>query len=138
MSDFKYDVFISYKHDDIEWVQKELIPRLNEANLKICLDDIEFLAGGAAIVSMQDAVEQSRRTLLVLTPRYMLSHWTRFELLASRTLDPDAMQRRTIPLLVEKVEKLPLLLSILTYVDLTRPENRENAWNLLIRSLKPD
>jgi len=138
MSEFKYDVFISYKHDDIEWVQRELIPRLEEANLRLCLDDIEFLAGGAAIVSMQDAVEQSRRTLLVLTPRYMQSHWTRFEMLATRTLDPDAMQRRTIPLLVEKVEKLPLLLSMLTYVDLTRADNQENAWKLLIRSLKPD
>ena len=135
MSEFKYDVFISYKHDDIEWVQKELIPRLQAASLIICLDDVEFLAGGAAIVSMQDAVEQSRHTLLVLTPRYMLSHWTRFEMLASRTLDPDAMQRRTIPLLVEKVEKLPLLLSMLTYVDLTRPENQDNAWKLLVRSL---
>lgn len=138
MSDFKYDVFISYKHDDIRWVQQELIPRLEKENFKLCLDDVEFLAGGAAIVSMQDAVEQSRRTLLVLTPRYMLSHWTRFEMLATRTLDPDAMQRRTIPLLVEKVEKLPLLLSMLTYVDLTRPENQENAWQLLIRSLKAD
>jgi len=138
MPDFKYDVFISYKHEDIQWVQQELIPRLEEENFKICLDDVEFLAGGAAIVSMQDAVEQSRRTLLVLTPRYMMSHWTRFEMLATRTLDPDAMERRTIPLLVEKVEKLPLLLSMLTYVDLTRPENQENAWKLLIRSLKPN
>lgn len=138
MSKFKYDVFISYKHDDIDWVQTELIPRLQEANLTICLDDEEFLAGGAAIVSMQDAVEKSRRTLLVLTPRYLLGHWTRFEMLASRTLDPDAMQRRTIPLLVEKVEELPLLLSMLTYVDLTRPDNQENAWKLLVRSLKHD
>jgi len=138
MAEYKYDVFISYKHDDIEWVQKELIPRLQEAALTICLDDEQFLAGGAAIVSMQDAVEQSRRTLLVLTPRYMLSHWTRFEMLASRTLDPDAMQRRTIPLLVEKVSKLPLLLSMLTYVDLTRPGNQETSWNLLIRSLRSD
>ena len=137
MDEFKYDVFISYKHDDINWVQKELIPRLKKAKLKICLDDEAFLAGGAAIVSMQDAVEQSRRTLLVLTPRYMQSHWTRFEMLATRTLDPDAMQRRTVPLLVEKVEKLPLLLSMLTYVDLTRIENQDNAWRLLIRSLKP-
>ena len=138
MSEFKYDIFVSYKHDDIDWVQKELMSRLKKAKLKICLDDVEFLGGGAAIVSMQYAIEQSRRTLLVLTPRYMSSHWTRFEMLASRTLDPDAMQRRTIPVLVEKVEKLPLLLSMLTYVDLTRPENQENAWKLLIRSLKPD
>lgn len=136
MTEFKYDVFVSYKHDDIEWVQSELIPRLHEAELAICLDDEEFLAGGAAIVSMQDAVEQSKHTLLVLTPRYLLSVWTRFEMLASRTLDPDAMQRRTIPLLVEKVDKLPLLLSMLTYVDLTRSTNQENAWKLLIRSLK--
>lgn len=138
MPDFNYDVFVSYKHDDIEWVQEQLLPRLQRADLKVCLDDEEFLAGGAAIVSMQEAVVQSRRTLLVLTPRYMQSHWTRFEMLASRTLDPDAMQRRTIPLLVEKVENLPLLLTMLTYVDLTRPDRQEKAWDLLIRSLKPD
>jgi hypothetical protein len=87
---------------------------------------------------IQDKNVQSRRTLLVLTPRYMSSHWTRFEYLASRTLDPDAMQRRTVPLMVEKVDNLPLLLSMLTFVDLTRPENVDNAWKLLIRSLKPD
>jgi hypothetical protein len=138
MSEFKYDVFVSYKHVDIDWVQRELIPRLQAADLKICLDDVEFLAGGIAIVNMQDAVEQSRRTLLVLTPRYMQSHWTRFEMLASRTLDPDAVQRRTIPLLVEKVDNLPLLITMLTYVDLTRPENQSNAWDLLMRSLKSD
>jgi len=67
MPEFNYDVFVSYSHEDLEWAQKELIPRLNEANLKICLDDEEFLAGGVAIVSMQDAVEQSRRTLLLAT-----------------------------------------------------------------------
>jgi hypothetical protein len=138
VSEFKYDVFISYKHDDIEWVQKELLPRLQEVGLKICLDDVEFLAGGAAIVSMQDAIEQSRRTVLVLTPRYMQSDWTLFEMLAARTLNPGAMQRRTVPLLVEKVEKLPLIITMLTYVDLTRPENQDNAWKLLIRSLRPD
>jgi hypothetical protein len=138
MSDFEYDVFISYSHKDIEWVQEELIPRLKKAALKICLDDKEFLAGGVAIVTMQDSIELSRRTLLVLTPSYMTSEWTEFEMLATRTLDPAALRRRTIPLLVKKVEKLPLLISMLTYADLTRPENQENAWQLLIRSLKPD
>ena len=138
MDAYKYDVFVSYSHKDIEWVQKELIPRLKKAKLKICLDDVEFLAGGAAIVSMQDAVQQSRRTLIVLTPRYMESAWTSFEMLATRTLDPAAMQRKTVPLLVEKVENPPLILSMLTYVDLTRPENMDNAWDLLTRSLKPD
>lgn len=136
MSEFKYDVFVSYKHADLDWVQRELIPRLQAVDLKICLDDVEFLAGGVAIVNMQDAVEQSRRTLLVLTPRYMQSHWTLFEMLASRTLDPDAVQRRTIPLLVEKVDNMPLLITMLSYVDLTRPENQSNAWDLLVRSLK--
>lgn len=136
MPEFEYDVFVSYSHKDIEWVQKELIPRLKKAKLKICLDDKDFLAGGTAIVTMQDAIEVSRRTLLVLTPNYMTSGWTSFEMLATRTLDPAALQRRTIPLLVQKVEKLPLLLSMLTYADLTRPENQENAWKLLIRSLR--
>jgi hypothetical protein len=138
MSEFEYDVFISYSHKDIEWVQKELIPRLKRAKLKFCVDDKDFPTGGVAIVTMQDSIELSRRTLLVLTPRYMKSEWTEFEMLASRTLDPAAHRRRTIPLLVEKVKNIPLLLGMLTYADLTRAENKENAWRNLIRSLKPD
>ena len=32
--EFDYDVFISYSHDDRDWVVGELLPRLEEAGLK--------------------------------------------------------------------------------------------------------
>ena len=37
-----YDVFISYGHRDKTWVKGELLPRLEKAGLKVCLDGSRF------------------------------------------------------------------------------------------------
>ena len=41
--DHDYAVFISYSHSDQEWVHTWLVPRLEGAHLRICIDthDIE-------------------------------------------------------------------------------------------------
>ena len=36
--EYRYDVFISYSHADKAWVHGELLPRLEEAGLKVCID----------------------------------------------------------------------------------------------------
>ncbi len=43
---FTYDVFISYSHKDSEWVLRTLLPRLEQARLKVCVDKRDFRAGG--------------------------------------------------------------------------------------------
>jgi len=35
---YTYDLFISYSHADQEWVRGELLPRLEEAGLKVVVD----------------------------------------------------------------------------------------------------
>ena len=39
-----YDVFISYSHEDQEWVTKQLIPQLeeNSPKLKVCIHERDF------------------------------------------------------------------------------------------------
>ena len=39
-----YDVFISYSHEDKEWVTKQLIPHLeeNSPKLKVCIHERDF------------------------------------------------------------------------------------------------
>jgi hypothetical protein len=39
---FTYDVLISYSHDDEEWVVGTLLPRLEEAGLRACIDFRDF------------------------------------------------------------------------------------------------
>ena len=47
MTDFRYDVFISYSHKDT-WVRDWLLPALEASNLKVCIDFRDFDLGLAA------------------------------------------------------------------------------------------
>jgi len=133
-TEFKYDVFISYSHKDEEWVRNILLPTLEKQGLRVCIDYREFIAGKPAIINMQDASEASRHTILVLTPKWVESEWTLYESLLSRTDDPSALQRRTIPLLLEKC-KPPKFISVLSWVDFTDKKREHEAWQNLFKSL---
>jgi len=133
-TNFKYDVFISYSHKDEEWVRNVLLPTLEKQALKVCIDYRDFIAGKPAIINMADASETSRHTLLVLTPRWVESEWTLYEGILSRTDDPVGLQRRTIPLLLEKCSP-PKFISILSWVDFTNKTRDDEAWQSLFKAL---
>lgn len=133
--EFDYHVFISYSHDDAGWVEGTLLPRLEAARLRVCIDFRDFPAGHAALSNMEDAVQRSRHTLLVLTPSWVASQWSRYEAILARADDPAGLQRRTVPLLLKPCEGLPKSISILSWVDFTRPDRLEIAWNRLLTDL---
>jgi len=114
----EYDVFISYSHLDVGWVKEWLLPRLETAGLSVCIDSRDFEIGVPSLTNMENAVERSRKTLLVLTPNWVKSEWTKFESLMTQTEDPSGVRQRTLPLLLEKCE-LPKRLGIFTYADFT-------------------
>ncbi len=124
-TEYTYDVFISYSHHDGEWVRNWLLPRLERAGLRVCIDFRDFEVGVPSLVNMEWAVERSRKTLLVLTPNWVKSEWTTFEALLVQTDDPSGLRRRTLPLMLEKC-KLPKRIDMLTYADFTRPDQRES------------
>ena len=64
---FRYDVFISYSHQDATWV-RQLLPRLEGAGLRVCIDTRDFEIGTPSLINMERAVDHSRHVLLVLTP----------------------------------------------------------------------
>jgi hypothetical protein len=75
------DVFISYSHADATWVREWLQPRLEAATLSTSIDWRDFDVGVPSLENMERAVDHSRHTLLVLTPAWVSSEWTAFELL---------------------------------------------------------
>ncbi|MGE0820983.1 MAG: toll/interleukin-1 receptor domain-containing protein [Candidatus Binatia bacterium] len=133
-SNYRYDVFISYSHVDRDWVWNELLPRLENAGLRVCIDDRDFEIGTPSLVNMERAVDNSRHTLAVLTPAWIESQWTEFESLLVGGSDPAGRRRRLFPLILKPCE-LPTRIGNLTYVDLTQPHPHIDQWQRLLTQL---
>jgi len=93
-----YDVFFSYRHHEPErsWVRTVLVPRLESAGLRTFIDYRDFRLGEALVLEMARGVEESRYTLLVLTPAYTESNFTELENVLAEHLGLERSERRLI------------------------------------------
>ncbi len=132
---FTFDVFVSYSPADREWVWQTLLPRLEEAGLRVCLDERDFEIGIPRLVNIERAVDNSRYTLIVMTPAWVNDQWNDLESLLVGTADPAGRKGRLKPCMLKPCEP-PRRIAMLDYADLTRPENREMQLKRLITSLK--
>ena len=128
---YLYDVFISYSHVDRTWVWRSLLPRLEKAGLKVCIDDRDFEYGVPSLINMERAVDNSRRTLIVLTPNWVSSAWTDFESLLVATQDPAARHGRLLPLKLTDCEPPPRI-AMLSYADFSERRKRAQSFDLLL------
>ena len=128
----KRDAFVSYSSRNSTWVTGTLVPRLEDRGFTILIDTRDFRAGAFGIDEMERCVTDARRVLVVLTPEYIDSEWTRFENIMAQSLDPAAIRRKVVPVLLESCE-LPLRLRILHHRDLR--QSREEEWEGLFRDL---
>lgn len=130
-----FDVFISYSHKGAEWVRDWLVPRLKRENISVCIDEESFDIGVPALVNMENAVAASRRTLLVLTPAWVSSQWTRFESLLIQHEDPAGLLQSTLPLLLEPCD-VPKRIDILTRADFTGKADDEKEFAKLLDAIR--
>lgn len=130
--EYPYDVFVSYSPEDRAWVEKWLLPRLEQAELRV-FDHDDFIVGMPRLENIERAVELSRRTIVVLTPAWLASEWNAFEAMLVRASDPAARRRRLIPVLLKPCE-LPDALRALEPADFTA----ESHWTKEARRLTRD
>uniref|UniRef100_UPI0037E842B7 toll-like receptor 13 n=1 Tax=Semicossyphus pulcher TaxID=241346 RepID=UPI0037E842B7 len=71
-----YDAFISYNVHDEAWVYREMIPVLEgEQGWRLCLHHRDFQPGKPIIENIVDAIYSSRKTICVISQRYLQSEW---------------------------------------------------------------
>jgi 8-oxo-dGTP pyrophosphatase MutT (NUDIX family) len=130
-----FDAFISYNRADRDWVGSVLLPRLEREGLRVCIDTRDFKLGALLVESIEVAVERSSRILLVITPNWLGSDWTRFEAALLQTQDLGNRERRILPLLLAPCN-LPPRLRIYNYLDLTDPQEQDRQLDRLVEDIR--
>lgn len=131
---YRYDVFISYSRADCAWVWQELLPRLEAGGLTVCIDERDFAIGAPRLSNIEQAIDGSRHTLIVLSPEWAASEWADFESLLAGSGDPAGRRQRLIPALLKSCT-LPRRIDALTYADFTQPAAYEDQFRRLLRQL---
>lgn len=76
-----FDAFVSYSAKDEAWVAEELAPALEhgDPSYRLCLHYRDFPVNAYVGETIVQAVESSRRTILVLSENFIKSEWGRCE-----------------------------------------------------------
>jgi hypothetical protein len=130
-----FDAFVSYSSVDRPWVRDWLIPRLDRAGLRACVDYRDFKIGCACVLNTEWAICNSTAIILVITPHWVQSEWTNFEAALVQSEDPLGRKGRLLPLLKERCE-LPKRLKILTYADFTALPTIDTEWARLLSAIE--
>ena len=79
--DFQFDAFVSYASEDEEFVRSQLMEQLERrAGLRLNVHQRDFVPGRPIACNIVDAVQSSRRTLVVLSRQLLESDWCQYEM----------------------------------------------------------
>ncbi|XP_065200516.1 toll-like receptor Tollo [Planococcus citri] len=100
-----FDAFVSYSAKDEIFVAEELAPILENGDppYKLCLHYREFPIGGYLSDTIVQAVESSRRTIMVLSENFIKSEWSRYEFKSAHHQVLRDRRKRLIVILLGEV-----------------------------------
>jgi hypothetical protein len=134
-AEFQYDALISYCREDSAWIDDALLSWLEGKGVRVCVESRDFEPGRPRLVNMENAVERSYKTLIVLTPAWIENGWNEFESLLIQSDDPAGRQARMIPLLLKPCE-LPKRIAMLTPTDLMQSAEVDSQLQRLIEAIR--
>src|SRR3954467_10782549 len=129
VSDGKRDFFISFNKADRAWATW-IAWILEEAGYSVIFQDWDFK--GNFVLEMDRAHTQSRRTVAILSPDYLTSHFTAPEWAARFAEDATSEHDLLVPVLVRDCE-LKGLRAQIVYGDLTSLREEDARECLLAR-----
>ncbi len=133
----KPSVFISYSHKDKEWVTDYLLTNLEKNGIPCHIDYRDFEIGKPSLDCMEEAVETCDKTILVYTPHWVDSEFSQFEGVMLQTDSPLNLNKKILPLMLEKCE-IRKRLKILNYADFTDKAEWNTQLERVIKQIEKD
>jgi TIR domain len=104
----KYEIFISYSHQDINTV-RALSTALSQKGLSVWMDRIDIQGGDAYDTQIEDAIAQTSVVIVLWSEHSIRSYWVRAEAayaLAKRKLLPISIDQSQPPLQFLQIQTL--------------------------------
>nr|AGG10807.1 toll-like receptor j [Mytilus galloprovincialis] len=80
-ANYLYDAYVSYEERSVLWIQKCLLPKIEEEwGLKVCLHDRDLLPGDITADAKAESIQQSRHVVFIITEHFTEGKWGRFEI----------------------------------------------------------
>ena len=138
--EYRYDAYISYadKGADADFVWDTLVPKLEDAGLKVAVSGDSGEPGVPRIVGGERAIRQAKRTLVVLSETYLADAMADFENVLGQTMSIQEGTYRLLPVKIAPIaeDRLPVRLSMLETLDLTNPRRADRNYERLIKALQ--
>ncbi|WP_313927671.1 toll/interleukin-1 receptor domain-containing protein [Pseudoxanthomonas sp.] len=119
----EYDVFLSHATPDKSWI-RTLAERLGALGLRVFLDEVDIKPGDNWVIRLNDALEQSRYLVLVLSDHtsgrpWVMQEWTSW-------MAGQGPLGRLLPVQIDSVE-LPAILKATQAIDATDRDAQRTA-----------
>ena len=140
---YEYAAFVSYDSEDRDWVENNIVRELETAECRLFLYRSEFQLGQPIEANIMRALNVSRKTILVLSPRFVTSQWCLFEARMAFQKCIDTGIDSIIPIILEPINNKDMPTEVkryLTdYIYLQWPQNstdeQREFWDKLRREL---
>ncbi|KAI5636559.1 TIR domain-containing protein [Phthorimaea operculella] len=128
--DKPYDAFISFAHEDQEYVMNTLLPGLEQGpeQFRVCVHYRDWHVGDWIPAQIMRSVQLSKRTLIVLSRSFVASTWSTFEFrysISNADEDPNA---KVLVLVKDDVLDMKLDMEIRGYLTYNTYLRCDDPW----------
>lgn len=114
---YSFDVFLSFSEQDREDTITLLKDPLEERRYTVCWHHEAFLPGRLIMQNIEEGIQDSRKTVLVLSENFFKSQYCKWELDVSFRKLKKTKTHCVVPILLKDCKKLPTDVKDLTYLD---------------------